>query len=129
MSITKQDVVNFFDNIGAEIKADLSLAEAEIAKDVALAGNFLRSTAATLAKDPVLLQAIQNGFKDAVAAVKSTVEGKGTIALVEACVTEAKNLLVSVGQTADHELVPIVTNELQAAVTPDVVAVPTVVNP
>ena len=127
--ITKADIIAFFAKV--EAKADEIEDEGEklIAKDVALACKFLQSTAAALAKDPVLLAALQDGFGVAKAAVLAAVEGGGTAGLVVAAETAAKDLLKSLGHTAAHELVPIVTAELHASVAPLVVAVPTVVNP
>ncbi len=129
MSITEADVVAFF----AKVKVDAENIEAdvekEVAKGVAEAGAFLRSTAAALAKDPALLAALQAGFGVAKAAVAAAVEGGGTSCLLSASIAAGKALLVSVGQTAEHELTPIVTAELHAAIAATTVATPTVVNP
>jgi hypothetical protein len=127
--INEADVKAFFAKIEAEAEVIENDVEKEAVKAVALAGQFLRSTAAALAKDPVLLAALQDGFGVAKAAVLSAVEGGGTAGLVVAAETAAKDLLKSLGHTAAHELVPIVTAELHASVAPLVVAVPTVVNP
>ncbi len=119
--ITKADVVAFFAKIESE-------AEDEAVKAIALAGNFLRSTYAALAKDPVMTAAIQAGMAGAIASVAAAVETGGTSVLADAAMTAGKALVISVGGTAKHELVPIVAGELQAAVAPTVIATPEKVN-
>ncbi len=78
--------------------------------------SFLKNTAAALAKDPVMLSAIQAGKDAALAAVLSAVETNGTSALPAAALAAAKSLVISAGGTAEHELIPIVAGELHATV-------------
>ena len=129
--INEAAVEAFFAKVKAEADVIEDGIEKEVAKGIADAGAFLRSTASALAKDPVLLQALNDGFGVAKAAVLTAIEtgGSAPAAMIAAATTAAKDLLVSVGHTAEHELVPIVTAELHAAVAPLVVAIPTVVNP
>jgi hypothetical protein len=127
--ITKADVQAFFAKVEAEADEIEDAAEKEVAKGITLASQFLRSTAAALAKDPVLLATLQAGFGVAKAAVLAAVEGGGTSVLISAALEEGKNLLINCGHTAEHELVPIVTAELHAAVAATTQATPTVVNP
>lgn len=122
MSITKKDVQAFFANLEAK-------AEADAEKAIAVAGQFLRSTYSALAKDPVLTAAIQAGMSGAIAAVAAAVETGGTSALAAAALAAGRALVISVGGTAEHELVPIVVGELHAAVAATTVATPTFVNP
>jgi len=127
--INKASIQAFFAKVAADAEDLADDAEKEIAKGIAAAGAFLRSTASALAKDPVLLAALQNGFGVAVAAVSAAVESGGTSVLAAAALAEGKNLLVSCGQTAEHEVLPIVTAELHAAVAATTQATPAIVNP
>lgn len=122
MSITKQDVLDFFAKLETE-------AEEGAEKTIAIVGQFLRSTYSTLAKDPVMTAAIQAGMSGAIAAVAAAVETGGTSVLAAAALAAGRALVISVGGTAEHELVPIVAGEIQAAIAPTVVATPEHVNP
>ncbi len=119
--LTEQDVKDFFARLEKE-------AETEAEKGIAIAGNFLRSTYAALAKDPVLTAAIQAGFSTALAAVAGAVETGGTSVLAGAALAAGRALVVSCGATAEHELVPIVAGELQAALATATAATPEHVN-
>ncbi len=122
MTITKKDVQEFFAKLEAEAIADVE-------KAIAIAGQFLRSTYAALAKDPVMTAAIQEGMAGAITEVSKAVETHGTSVLADAALAAGKALVISVGGTAEHELIPIVASEIQAAIAPTVVATPTHVNP
>ncbi len=122
--INKATFAAFFAKVEADADAIEDAAEKEIAKGIAAAGKFIRSTAAALAKDPVLLAALQNGFGVAEAAVAAAVETGGTSVLAAAALAEGKNLLVLCGKTAEHEVLPIVTAELHAAVAATTQATP-----
>lgn len=118
---------------GQEILTELKTLEADAAKEVqhaiAVAGQFVRSTLAALAKDPVMTAAIQAGFAGALAAVASAVETGGAGCLPAAALAAGRSLVISAGGTAEHELVPIVAGELHAAMAAPAAATPTVVNP
>lgn len=129
MTITKQDVKEFFQNVEAQLEDLLEDTLTLVARNIAIACKFLRSTAALLAKDPVLLAAIQKGMTDAISAVSAAVEEKGTSVLADASLEAAQNLLISLGHTAGHELVPIVAAELKASVAATTQSTPAVVNP
>ncbi len=73
--------------------------------------------------------AIQAGMAGAISGVAAAVETGGTSVLAGAALAAAKSLIISVGGMAEHELVPIVAGEIQAAVAPTVVATPEHVNP
>ncbi len=122
MSITKKDVQEFFAKLEAE-----AIADAE--KAIAIAGQFLRSTYAALAKDPVMTAAIQAGMAEAITEVSKAVATHGTSVLADAALAAGKSLVISVGGTAQHELIPIVAGEIQAAIASRVIAIPTHVNP
>lgn len=122
MSITQADVLAFFQKLETE-------GETEIEKGAAIAGQFLRSTFSLLAKDPVLLAAVQAGFSAFIPGIAAAVETGGSSVLVSAALSAAQSLLVSVGKTAEHELVPIVQGEFIAKVSPAAVATPQVVHP
>lgn len=122
MSITKQDVLAFFAKLETE-------AEADAEKAIAVVGQFLRSTYSALAKDPVMTAAIQAGMSGAIAAVAAAVETGGTSVLAAAALAAGRALVISVGGTAEHELVPIVVGELHAAVAATTIATPEHVNP
>ncbi len=122
MSITKKDVQEFFAKLEAE-----AIADAE--KAIAIAGQFLRSTYAALAKDPVMTAAIQAGMAEAITEVSRAVATHGTSVLADAALAAGRSLVISVGGTAEHELIPIVAGEIQAAIAPKVIATPTHVNP
>ncbi len=120
--LTKEDVKEFFVKIEQE-------AEDDAKKAIALAGKFLRSTYEALAKDPVMLAAIQAGFSGAIAAVSAAVLTGGASVLPAVALAEAKALVIAVGGTAEHELVPIVAGELHAAYAPIAASIPEKVNP
>ncbi len=125
MSITKADVKKFFQDAEDAIEKFAG----EAVKGIILAGKFLRSTAALLAKDPVLLSAIQAGMGEAINTVAAAAETGGTSVIADAALDAAKTLLINCGHTAEHQLVPIVASELRAAVDATTQATPTVVNP
>lgn len=129
MSITEADFKAFFQKVEAAAETIEDAAEKELAKGIAAAGQFLRSTAAALAKDPVLLAAIQAGMSGAIAFVIAAVETGGTAALPAAALEAGKSLVISAGGTAEHELMPIVTGEIQAAVASVTQATPEHANP
>jgi hypothetical protein len=120
--ITKEEVVAFIEKVETEV-------EDEASKAIAAGLQFLRSVAAALAKDPVMTAAIQTGMADAIAEVAAAVESGGTSVLADAALEAGKALVISAGGTAAHELVPIVTAELHAAVAATTVATPEHVNP
>lgn len=121
MPITQAEVKEFFVNLEQE-------AETEAKKDLAIVGQFLRSTYAALAKDPVITAAIQAGFAGALTTILSAVETGGASLLPMLALNTAKALVISVGGTAEHELVPIVAGELHAAAAGPTAATPEVVN-
>jgi hypothetical protein len=122
MSITKTDVRAFFLKLETE-------AEDDGKKALAAVGQFLRSTMAALAKDPVLTAAIQAGFAGALSGLAAAVETGGAGALPAAALAAGRSLVISAGGTAEHELVPIVAGELHAAMASPAAAVPEHVNP
>lgn len=122
MSITKADVLAFFQSLETEAATDFE-------KALAAAGQFLRSTYAALAKDPVMTAALQAGFAGAVSGVAAAVETGGTSVLAGAALGAAKSLVISVGGTAEHELVPIVQGEIQAYLATATAATPEHANP
>lgn len=122
MSITQADVLAFFQNLETE-------AVTELEKGLAIAGQFLRSTYAALSKDPVMTAAIQAGMAGAISGVAAAVETGGTSVLAGAALGAAKSLVISVGATAEHELVPIVQGEIQAALAVPTAATPEHANP
>lgn len=99
-------------------------AKTELMKVLAVVGQFLRSTYAALAKDPAMTAAIQAGFSTALAEVAMAVETGGASVLPAAALAASKALVISVGGTAEHELVSIVAGELHAAMTAPAAAVP-----
>ena len=117
----------------ADFKAELvkleGEAETEISKALAIAGQFLRSTYAALAKDPAVTAAIQAGFAGALAAVAAAVETGGAGCLPAAALAAGRSLAINIGLTAEHELVPIIVGELHAAYAPVAAAIPEKVNP
>ena len=117
----------------ADFKAEFEKIEAdaasEITKAAAAVGQFLRSTYAALAKDPAVTAAIQAGFSGALAAVAVAVETGGAGCLPAAALAAGRSLAISVGLTAEHELVPIIAGELHAAYAAPAAAIPEVVNP
>lgn len=122
MPITQADVLAFFQKLETE-------AENDAEKAISAVGQFLRSTYAALAKDPVLTAAIQAGMAGAISGVAAAVETGGTSVLAGAALGAAKSLVISVGGTAEHELVPIVQGEIQASLASATAATPQVVNP
>jgi hypothetical protein len=129
MTITKNEIQAFFESLETKAEEGAEDVAAELKKGVALAGAFLRSTVAALAKDPVLTAAIQAGMGGAIAGVSAAVESGGTSVLAGAALAAGKSLLISCGKTAEHELVPVVTAEIHAAVAATTAATPTHVNP
>ncbi len=121
MSITKQEVKEFFVNLEQE-------AEEDFEKAIAAAGLFLRSTYEALAHDPAVLAAIQGGFATAAATIFSAVETGGASLLPALCLAEAKTLVVNAGLAAEHALVPIVAGELHAYLAAPTAATPEHVN-
>lgn len=117
MTITQQDILAFFQKLETE-------GETEFEKGIAIAGQFLRSTYAALAKDPVMTAAIQAGISGAIAGVAAAVETGGAGVLPAAALAAGRSLVISAGGTAEHELVPIVAGEIQAAL-----AIPTAATP
>lgn len=115
--ITKADVKDFFDKLESE-------AEADAEKIFAAAGRFLRSTLSALAKDPALTSAVQAAFSGGLAQVALAVETNGASVLPSVCKDVAVGIMVGLGKTAEHELVPIVQGELHAAYAPTAAAIP-----
>ncbi len=103
-------------------------AATEIKKGIAIAGQFLRSTLSALAKDPIMTAAIQAGFSAALAGLASAVETGGAGILPAAALAAGRSLVISVGGTAEHELVPIVAGELHAAMASPAAAIPEHIN-
>ncbi len=126
--ITKASVQAFFAKMEAEADAIADEAEKAVAKDVALAGQFLRSTYAKLASDPAVVAVIQGGFADAAGRVLAAVETGGASLLPGLCLEEAKNLVIAAGKTVEHSLVPIVAGELHASLEAASAATPEHVN-
>lgn len=126
--ITKADVKAFFNDLAAKADALEDEAEKAIARDVALAGQFLRSTYAKLSHDPAVLAVIQGGFAEAAGRVLAAVETGGASLLPGLCLDEAKNLVVAAGKTVEHALVPIVAGELHASLADATAATPEHVN-
>lgn len=122
MTINKADIKAFFLTLETE-------AEDEGKKVLALVGQFLRSTMTALAKDPVMTAALQAGFSTALSTVLAAVETGGASLLPSLAYDAAKALVLSVGGTAEHELIPIVAGELHAAATIPTLATPEHVNP
>lgn len=122
MTITKAEVLAFLDKIEDKIENDAE-------KGLQLALSFLRSTASALAKDPVLTAALQAGFAGAVSGVAAAVETGGASVLAGAALGAARSLVISVGGTAEHELVPIVAGEIHASLAAATAATPEHANP
>lgn len=122
MSITAQD-------IKAEIVKLEDEAETAIATALAAAAQFARSTLSALAKDPVMTAALQAAFSDGLSQVLMAVETHGASILPSIVKDVATAMVVSVGGTAEHELVSVVAGELHAAASAPAAAVPETVNP
>jgi hypothetical protein len=120
--ITREQFKQIFKNMLAEAESDLE-------RLLAATGLFLRATYTALAHDPVMTAAIKAGMGKAIDDVAAAIEKDGSHALPAAALSAAKDLVITAGGTAAHQLVPIVAGELHAAVASAVAAVPEHINP